>query len=274
MTTRPLPPRPPAAPPTSGLILHRVGPPQGRRIVLYGPGGIGKTSLALAAPGPLVVFDLDASLSMLQPAGDVQVAEAADWTHMLAAINGPGWDSVQTIAIDTATCAQEWCEQWVYKNVKGDKGIVCARMEDYGFGKGYRHTYDAFCTMLGALENHTRLGRNVILVCHEALFKVTNPEGEDYSRHEPKLQDAGDGGKSSIKLRVRDWADTVACMLEDVTVDGKTGKAKGCGTRSLYCGAAPYYVAKHRQPIGTDAVTCMPVTATNGGEVWGALLGA
>jgi hypothetical protein len=274
MTTRTLPPRPTSPPTLGGLKLRQsAGPAPGRRVVLYGPGGIGKTSLMLSAPGPLAVFDLDNSLAMLGVT-DTAIVEAQDWSAMLAALGGPGWDDIRTIAVDTGTCAQELCEKWVYANVKGDKGATCQRIEDYGFGKGFRHVYDVFGNLLTALENHTRQGRNVILVCHEALFKVTNPEGEDFYRHEPKLQDAGDGGKASIKLRVRDWADTVACLLEDVAVDSKSGKARGCGSRTLYLGTSPYYMAKHRQHIGKEPLVALPVTTENGGEVWGALLGA
>ena len=34
-------------------------PTVGHRVVLYGPGGVGKSSLADLAPGPVVSFDLD-----------------------------------------------------------------------------------------------------------------------------------------------------------------------------------------------------------------------
>ena len=38
----------------------------GHRMVLFGPGGIGKTTLAATAPGPVAFFDLDDSLSRLK----------------------------------------------------------------------------------------------------------------------------------------------------------------------------------------------------------------
>lgn len=39
----------------------------GHRIVCYGPGGIGKTTLCATAPPPVAFFDLDDSLSVLKP---------------------------------------------------------------------------------------------------------------------------------------------------------------------------------------------------------------
>src|SRR3990167_6064968 len=42
-----------------------IEPATAERIMIYGAGGIGKSSLALSAPGPVAYFDLDESLPHL-----------------------------------------------------------------------------------------------------------------------------------------------------------------------------------------------------------------
>lgn len=274
----PLPrPRIPVVPPQTNeapafkLTFQKPRESVGHRIVLYGPGGIGKTTLAADLPGKTAIFDLDESIPKVA-AGlttDIDTVPVSNWAELRGALAAPGWDAIQNIVIDSGTVAQEWAERHVYETVKGDKGMTCLRMEDYGWGKGYRHVFDEFTLLLSDLDRHARQGRNVCLVCHEALFKVTNPEGEDFSAHEPKLQDAGDGGKASIKLRVRDWADHLLCMLQDVAVDGRTGKAKGQGTRTIYPNVSPFWMAKHRG----RHLEPMPVTMENAEEIWTEILG-
>ena len=87
----------------------------GHRIVLYGPGGIGKTTSAATAPGPVAIFDLDDSLprlrSQLAESGlklDLRCVETGpSWQNIRQALHAPGWDDVKTIVIDSATRAEE-----------------------------------------------------------------------------------------------------------------------------------------------------------------------
>ncbi|MFQ5410367.1 MAG: AAA family ATPase, partial [Anaerolineales bacterium] len=142
-------------------------------MVLYGPGGIGKTTLAATAPGPVAFFDLDDSLPRLRASFsegglklDVRpVASASTWQDIRDALHAPGWDEIRTIVIDSATRAEELAVAHTITTVPHEKReIVIRRIEDYGFGKGYSHVFDTFLTLLGDLEQHTRAGRHVILI--------------------------------------------------------------------------------------------------------------
>jgi len=217
--------------------------------VIFGPGGIGKTTLATMAPGPVAVFDLDESLGVLKsllPEGvDVRpVAGVNTFDGIRGALHSPGWDEIQTIVIDSATRLEEEAMNWVIANVKHENGNPIARIEDYGFGKGYSHIYESFLGILADLDSHVRAGRNVILICHDCTANVPNPKGEDYIRYEPRLQ-APPSGKASIRLRVREWADHVFFLGYDV--DAKSGKGKGSGTRAIYPTELPFCMAKSRK---------------------------
>lgn len=221
---------------------------RGKRIVLYGPGGIGKTTLAATAPGPVAFFDLDESLPELADrleGLDLRVVEGATtWRELRAALQGGGWDDIATIVIDTATRAEELALVHTLETVKHEKGHKVERIEDYGYGKGYTHLFDTFLTLLGDLDQHAAAGRNVILICHDCVSTVPNPQGEDYQRYEPRLSSPA-SGKSSVRLRVREWADHLLFIGYDLNV--KDGKAKGSGTRTVYPVELPHCMAKSRR---------------------------
>lgn len=223
----------------------------GHRIVMFGPGGIGKTTLAATAPGPVAFFDLDDSLPRLK----TQLADSPEkldlrpvsgirtWQQIRDALHAEGWDQIKTIVIDSATRAEELAVEHTLATVPHEKGQRVQRIEDYGFGKGYSHVYDTFLTLLGDLDQHTRAGRHVILICHDCTASVPNPDGEDWIRYEPRLQSPA-SGKSSIRLRVREWADHVLFVGYDIAV--KDGKGSGSGSRTIYPAELPHCMAKSR----------------------------
>ena len=275
-TTRP-PTRPPQRgkvppPPASARPAVRFGQittGAGHRVVLYGPGGIGKTTLAASLPGPVAFIDLDDSLprlvNQLDTGNILPVSGVDNWAHLRAALQADGWDQVQSIVLDTVTRAEELCIAHTLETVPHEKGHLCARLEDYGYGKGFHHVYDTFLPLLGDLDRHTRAGRHVAILCHDCTSTVPNPAGEDWLRYEPRLQ-SPNSGKASIRLRVREWADHVLFLGYDVDV-GKDGKGRGAGTRTVYPAELPHCMAKSRtvqEPV--------PMTPGQGAAFWNQLI--
>ena len=247
---QPLKPNPATQVARPKISFANIPESKGQRIVLYGTGGIGKSTLACLAPGPVAFIDADESLailrSQLEESGATlpQVLDIHDWKSLKEALQSDGWDKVKTIVIDTATKIEEWCVSYTLQTVSHEKGTKVSRIEDYGFGKGYQHIYDIFLTLLTTLDRHTRAGRNVILIAHECTSSVPNPRGEDYLRYEPRLQNPG-SGKGSIRHKLKEWADHVLFLGYDVVVDDK-GVAQGQGTRTLYTSELPFCMAKSR----------------------------
>lgn len=261
----PMAPPPPTPQARSKVVFGKIASAAGHRIVLYGPGGIGKTTLATLAPGPVAFLDLDDSLPRLKGAlGErvPQVVPADTWAEMRAALQADGWDGVKTIVIDSATKAEELAVAHTLATVLAD-GKKVNSVEGYGYGKGFGYVFDTFLPLLADLDRHARAGRNVILICHDCTTNVPNPAGEDWLRYEPRLQ-SPTSGKASIRLRVREWADHVLFLGYDVAVN-QEGKGCGSGTRTLYPAELPHCMAKSR-------TTAQAMALSEGVEVWGSII--
>ena len=151
------------------------------------------------------------------------------------------------------------CATHTLATVKNDKGQYVHRIEDYGYGKGYQFIFDTFLPLMSDLDRHCRSGRNVILIAHECVTTVPNPNGEDWMRYEPRLQ-CPNSGKAAVRLRLKEWADHVLFLGYDVAVD-KDGKGKGSGTRTLYPCELPFCMAKSR-------TTQTPLVVEDGKTLW------
>ena len=257
------PPMAPPKPQRKMVQFGAVSTSAGHRIVLYGPGGIGKTTLATQMPGPVAFVDLDESLARLKGyltehhdmENIMPVAGVMTWPELRAALQSDGWDKIKTIVIDTGTKAEELAVAHTLVTVPHEKGQKCNSVEDYGYGKGFSHVFDTFLPLLADLDRHCRAGRNVAIICHDCTTTVPNPAGEDWLRYEPRLQSPA-SGKASIRLRVREWADHVLFMGYDMDVN-KDGKARGAGTKTIYTSELPHFMAKSRTcqstiPVGDD----------------------
>jgi hypothetical protein len=184
-----------------------------------------------------------------------------------AALNNPEvYAGHGAIVIDSLTKCEELAVKWTIKNVPHPEksGKVINSIEDYGFGKGFQFVYETFLLLLGDLDKHIREGRHVICTAHECTSPVPNPNGEDWIRYEPRLQSPS-SGKSSIRLRVKEWCDHLLFVGYDVFV-GDDGKGKGGGTRTIYPQERPAWMAKSRTLASEISY------AKNSPELWTQLL--
>ena len=230
----------------------------GDRIVIYGSGGTGKTTLACSLPGPVAFFDLDKSLGKLgkQPGSEkllknvILINGIKTWEQLRVKLQGGGWDDIKSIVIDSMSVVQSMVLTWMFENIK-EKGAAVTRMEDYGYKAGYRHLFDTFCLLFADLDRHVEAGRHVVLICHDIEAKVPNPQGLDWLRYEPKLENEKN---CMLRYRVKEWADHVLFVKLDVHVN-KDGKGEGKGTRTVYTSEMPHCMAKSRTTQGDFGLT-------------------
>ena len=238
---------PPAAPNPRRFAFGEIRPAMAQRIGMYGPGGVGKTSQACRAPGPVAIFDFDDSLPVLRPSlGTLDIRPIQDvhtWLDLREALHDPAlWEGIRTIVIDSLTRAEQLVIAHTLATVKNDKNQPVTSIEGYGFGKGYRHVFETVLPLLADLDAHIRAGRNVVLIMHECTATVPNPEGEDYIRWEPRLQGQNNG---NIRLATKEWLDHLLCIRFDLSVNAD-GKASGGETRTIYPVESAVHMAKSR----------------------------
>jgi len=216
------------------------------RIVLYGTGGIGKSTLAAYLPAPLFL-DVESSTEFLEVAYDSELRTAPSWSMLrgkLAAIAQAPPKGVRSIVIDTASVAEELAKEHVIATRKTDKGRLVDSIEGFGWGKGWQFVYDEFNGLLADLDRIATLGVNVCLVAHEVSALVPYPAAEDFIRWEPLLYSGDKKGRGSTRERVKNWSDHVVFIGYDVHVED--GKGSGSGTRTIWTQELPTHIAKSR----------------------------
>jgi hypothetical protein len=247
------------APPTNQASVNVVKFEQivdsvyGHRTIVYGPGGVGKSTLACLAEGPVAFVDADESLGRLKSqllANNIPMPvriPAHDYTSLRSALQASGYDKIKTVVLDT----WEPVHIWIIADVLRSHNAKSIEEVGGGFGKGYVAAYERSLCVLSDLDKHARAGRNVIIIMHDVAQKVPNPAGQDFLRWEPNAQHTT---QASTRYRMKAWADHVLFLTYDAFVEKqagdtkgqKVGKAKGVGERILHTAEMPHFMGKSR----------------------------
>ena len=216
--------------------------PRAQKVVLYGPEGIGKTSLAARFPDPLFI-DTEGGTACY----DVKRAEPAptSWAMLMAYVDeaARGTAPCSTLVIDTADWAERLCIAKVLAD-KGWKGI-----EDAPYGRGYKYVVEEFGRLLDRLSDVAEHGVNVVVTAHARVKRCDQPdEFGTYDRWQLKLQDTPNASNASM---LKEWADMLLFLnYQTEVVKDENGKAKGTGgKRTIYTTHAPAWDAKNRHGL-------------------------
>lgn len=209
-----------------------------QKVVIYGPEGIGKSTLASKFPEPLFI-DTEGSTAYMNVD---RTKKPTSWTMLLDLVREFISTDFKTLVIDTIDWAEQLCiEDLLARHQKS--GI-----EDFGYGNGYVYEKEEFGRFLNMLQEIVDYGKNVVLVAHSQIRKFEQPdEMGAYDRYELKL---GKKTSSQISPLVKEWADAVLfCNYKtySVSVDdtGKKHKGQG-GKRVIYTSHHPCWDAKNR----------------------------
>lgn len=222
-----------------------------QKIVIYGPEGVGKSTLASKCPEPLFI-DTEGSTSQLDVArvGE-SIATSSELRAVLSDILGDP-AVCKTLVIDTA--------DWMEKMLSDD---LCKRnkwngIEGAGYGKGYIYLAEEVATILRMLDAIVDTGINVVFTAHAQMRKQELPNEEGaFDRWELKLT------KKSAPL-LKEWADALLfCNYETIlTGSGEKKKAKG-NQRVIYTEHHACWDAKNRHgldyklPLSYDSIACL-----------------
>ncbi|MCI1904611.1 MAG: AAA family ATPase [Enterococcaceae bacterium] len=210
-----------------------------QKVAIYGPEGIGKSTLAAQFPDPLFI-DTEGGTSNMDIA---RLDKPSSWQMLLqevedVKINRP----CKTLVIDTIDWAERLCIQFVCAKYN-KKGI-----EDFGYGNGYTYLGEELGRLLDKLQELIDGGINVVLTAHAQIKSFTRPdELGAYDRWELKL-----GNKKTIATTaglVKEWVDMLLFCNYEIAIistnDKGKKKAQG-GKRMMYTTHHPAWDAKNR----------------------------
>ena len=213
---------------TTGIIRRPV------RMVIFGPEGIGKTSLSTHAPNPLLMDIEDGSTQL-----DVRrINNIQSWEEAMAIIEEvtktPG--ICETFVVDTVDRLEQLCIKYVCTKFKQSS------LEAFPYGRGYNILGEEFTKFLAACDQVIAAGINVIIVAHAKMRKFEQPdEMGSYDRWELKLT-------RQVSPLIKEWSDLLLFANYQtviVTSENNTRKPTG-GKRVMYASHHPAWDAKNR----------------------------
>ena len=211
-----------------------------KKVVIYGPEGIGKSTLASRFPSPLFL-DVEQGTKAL----DVHRVDGLDsWDALRGALKvlRGSRGGYGTVVIDTADWAERLCMAYVCAQSK-KSGI-----EDFSYGKGYVYLKEEFAKLLEDCDGLIAEGCHVVFTAHAAMRKFEQPdERGSYDRWEMKLS------KFDSPL-LKEWADLVLfCNYRTYTQKQENGKYKVTGgERIMYTTHNPCWDAKNRYGLADE----------------------
>lgn len=235
-------PKPPAPPSRMTLAAVKRGKLEvPYRVFLYGVEGIGKTTFGASAPSPIFLGAEDGTAQFDVP----RFPRPESFADVLEAISVLGRDAheYQTLVVDTV----DWIEPMIWREViASDKDAKTIEEVGGGYGKGYTAALDYWRRLVAYLERlQTAKRMHVILLAHSHIKTFKNPEGDDFDRYQPKLNDKAAG-------LLKEWAEEVLFAKHETLAHKDTKKrvrGVSTGARLLYTERSAAYDAKNRHSL-------------------------
>lgn len=228
------------------ITTGRQARPQ--KVCLYGPEGLGKSTLASLFPAPLF-FDVEDSTSQLD-VRRLSRRELPDLSSVESALDelaAPATGEPRpcaTLVIDTI----DWLEQLILDRVIAEAASPKIRgIEDFRYGKGYTILRERTALLLARLDRVVAAGLTVVLLAHSRTVKFEPPDGLGaYDRFELKLT-------RQVAPLVKEWADMLL-FGNWRTLPPREGEKSAPGEmarreRVLYCHRSPAWDAKNRHGL-------------------------
>jgi hypothetical protein len=203
-----------------------------RKVIIYGPAKVGKSTLAGSTQNALLIPTEDRVAQIDCPKAPVikKYENLMEIFNFLLEKKHP----YKRIIIDSL----DWLEPIIHKYIceqKGFKSLTDDHNKETAFSKGLKfHAVEGMKNFLyncDVLRNDA--GLDIIIVAHDNVITVNPPESDSYDKHVMKID------KNALAV-VEEWADIIAYYSKDVFVRKDDsgikdkGKAISAQTRTLH----------------------------------------
>lgn len=167
----------------SNLKPHEVSRDlRGYSVMFYGTPKSGKTTIASQFPGA-VVFAFEKGYSAIPGIMATPVNSWNEFRRLLVELKEEETkQQFQTVIIDTADIAYDYCEQYICNDNNVDT------IGDIPYGKGYTLVHDEFDTCIRKI---IQLDYGLVLISHSTDRVEKDEQGNEYTRMEPTLDKRG-----------------------------------------------------------------------------------
>jgi len=190
------------------------------RMVVYGPIGIGKSTLASRFPRAIGAFTEDG-------VRNIRVARfpkiITTYSELMSAMSAllSSVHQYQTFFLDTV----DWLEPLVWAEACRRNHI--SSIEEPGYGKGYLMADDVWAELLQGFDALRDAGMHIVLLGHSEVTSFSPPESDKYDRYDLALH-------KRARAMIHEWADVVGFAYEKnltKTIERGTGKSKTTTTK-------------------------------------------
>ena len=222
----------------------------GKKVILYGDSGMGKTTLAMLLDNPVFIGTDDGGGVMRHPVTGKKlktIEGVSDFNDIRDALHSDIFDPYKDIVIDTITEVQRWAVAHMLENIprsKQEGGGKAVGIKDYYWYAGYTHLYEVMELLVCDLNKWVHKDKNIILLAQSNVAKMNNTGGMDYLQAAPDLYH---GKNDSVLNLITQWSDHIFRIdRTNLTVDSKTKKATAVDERAVYVHGKVEFMAKSR----------------------------
>jgi len=213
-----------------------------RFTILYGEGGIGKSTFAAGHPKHLIL-DFDKGLRDIDCASlpESSLREYSDVIGVLSALI-KSEHSYELVAFDTGDAL----ERVIFADVCREEGVES--IEKIPYGKGYTYALDRWRQVVRGCRVLMEGGVHILFLMHAQVQRIQEPTSDAYDKFTIKLH------KKAAKYMV-EAADEVFFAHQEVSIiqkDGSFGQKRNVTLvdtpRFMECEPQSHWIAKHRHP--------------------------
>jgi hypothetical protein len=256
----------------------------GQRIVIAGVEKVGKTTLACAAPGALLV-PLEQGYSAM-PVTKTPMLET--WEQVLALCDELRAAAIagkihrgSSIAWDSATAIERLIHNYILRSDPqwtAKKGKITMESAHEGYGKAYSLANNEFDKWLFRMDELAfNAGINIVITCHVFPSRVVDPAHGEYDTWDLLLHSPKNNKTYGKREHLTQWADLIAFFYEPMFVmKAEEGESMNRGMsqnqgRVLAVDRTPAWVAGNRYGMTGTLSIPKPPQAQIAVNSWNAL---